>query len=203
MMRVGIIDYGMGNLYNVQNACRKLGIDSQIANEPSLLADASHLILPGVGGFPEAIDRLEASGFIPFIRQQVSRSVHLMGICLGMQLLFEQSTEFKMTSGIGLLPGEVIQFQLDSRYKVPHVGWNELNQVKQHRLFRGIDQRAYVYYVHSYHLRTDESTIVIGETDYGYRVPVMVAKDTLYGCQFHPEKSGDVGLKLLENFFTI
>ena len=205
-MAIAIIDYGMGNLKSVQKAFWALDLPVQITSDPEALLKAEGVVLPGVGAFRDAIATLKAKGLQEAIGEVAKKGTPLLGICLGMQLLFDKSYEYGEHEGLGLLPGEIVPFSLEDRktnseqlLKVPHMGWNELEIVKQAPLFQGIADKSYFYFVHSYYLDT-QADVVSGYTTYGKRIAVATQKDNIYATQFHPEKSGTVGLQLLKNF---
>lgn len=194
---IAIIDYGMGNLKNVYKALESIGVEAVITDKPEIIRACDKLILPGVGAFKEAIATLHKTGLKEVIEESVANSKPLLGICLGMQLLFETSYENGTYQGLGFLPGEIIK--LDIPFKVPHMGWNQLEIVKEEPIFKGISSGEYVYFVHSYHMEGPKH-IVSAYTTYGKKIGIGVQKDTIYGLQFHPEKSGEAGLKMLKNF---
>ena len=200
-MAIGIIDYGMGNLQSVQNALSFIGVDSFIASDIESLKKADKIILPGVGAFKDAIQLLVDKGLDQFLQEVKAEGKPLLGICLGMQLLFDTSTEFGSHQGLGLIHGDIVKFQLD-HLKIPHMGWNELNIIKTAPLFSDLPEAPQVYFVHSYHLTTTED-VVAATTTYGYSVQVAAQEGQVYGLQFHPEKSGDVGLQILRNFAAL
>lgn len=200
-MAIGIIDYGMGNLQSVKNALAFIGVDSFIASDIETLSTADKIILPGVGAFKDAIDLLREKSLDIFLEQCKDEGKPVLGICLGMQLLFDSSTEFGDHKGLGLIPGEVVRFDIQD-LKIPHMGWNSLNIKKEAPLFKNLPEEAYVYFVHSYHLKTD-ADVVSATTHYGYEVQVAAQEGNVYGLQFHPEKSGDVGLQILRNFAAL
>ncbi len=200
-MAIGIIDYGMGNLQSVQNALKFIGVESFIASDIETLSLADKIILPGVGAFKDAIERLREKKLDLFLHNVKKSGKPLLGICLGMQLLFDSSSEFGNHVGLGLIPGEVVKFDVKDM-KVPHMGWNALNVLKEAPLFKGLPEEAQVYFVHSYHLRTS-ADVVSATTTYGYEVQIAAQLDQVYGLQFHPEKSGDVGLQILRNFAAL
>lgn len=203
-MKIGIIDYGMGNLRNVQKAFEHMGIPAHISSAPESLVAAEGLVLPGVGAFGDAMDNLRAAGLTSLIHERVAAGVPFLGICLGMQLLFESSTEMGEYEGLGILPGQVVRFAGD--LKVPHIGWNQLDIVQDRArdpFLRGIPDHSYAYFVHSYHAVPAESACVLATTDYGIDFVSMVGSDHVYGAQFHPEKSQEVGLRMLRNFAAI
>ena len=193
---IAIIDYGAGNLFSVQNALGYLGIPSGITRDAEDLRRADGLILPGVGAFPDALKMLSATGLPDTIREEAGKKPFL-GICLGMQMLFEESTEFSRTRGLGLLPGRVDWIRCP--YKIPHMGWNSLQFAKKSPLLEGVDEGAYVYFVHSFQAYPEEGDLS-AICDYGTKIPALVARGNVFGAQFHPEKSGDVGLTILKNF---
>lgn len=196
-MSIGIIDYGFGNLQSVANALDFIGVSSFISSDKEELSKADKLILPGVGAFRDAIAKLRETGIDKMLEAYVQAGKPLLGICLGMQLLFDSSSEFGDHQGLGLLPGKVVRFDVD--LKIPHMGWNALDVKKREPLFTGLDDEAYVYFVHSYHLVT-EADVVSATTFYGKEIQVAAQKGKVYGVQFHPEKSGDTGLRILKNF---
>jgi glutamine amidotransferase len=197
---ITIVDYGMGNLRSVQKALEKLGFDADIADAPAGLANADKLILPGVGAFRDAIRQLEQQGFVEPIRRHVEAGRPMLGICLGLQLLFDTSHEDGRWTGLGLVPGEVVRFDDAPGLKIPHMGWNQLEPVGSPRLLAGIPAGAYFYFVHSYHVVPTDPAVVAARTEHGYRFVSVIERDNLFATQFHPEKSQAVGLRLLRNF---
>lgn len=196
---IAIIDYGAGNLQSVEKALRHLGCQCQITADPGELAAAQAAVLPGVGAFGDAMGQLRARGLEEPIRQFVSSGKPFLGICLGLQILFEESEESPGVKGLGLLRGRVLRLPKESGLKIPHIGWNSLSVGKPGGLFAGVEGEPYVYFVHSYYLRAEED-VVTATAEYGTTIHAAVQKGNLLACQFHPEKSGQVGLKLLENF---
>ncbi len=194
---IAIIDYGMGNLRSVQKAFEFLGFDARIVDNKQSLVDASHIVLPGVGAFADAIDCLERSGMQQTMLDEVTKGKPFLGICLGMQLMFDKSFENGEYNGLSLVPGEVVLFDVQG-LKVPHMGWNNL-VARDNALFDAGDGQ-YVYFVHSYHAAGVPDENIIAETDYGYRFTAAVQKENVFGLQFHPEKSGDTGLAMLRRF---
>ncbi|MBO8173199.1 MAG: imidazole glycerol phosphate synthase subunit HisH [Bacillaceae bacterium] len=194
---IGIIDYGMGNLHSVSKALERLGYDYRILSKPEELDACDGVILPGVGAFGDAMDHLREMGMVSAIRDYIGSGKPFLGICLGMQLLFESSEEHGHHEGLGILPGNVVRFQGD--FKVPHMGWNRLSFQKQVPLFDGVEE-GHVYFVHSYYVQPTDRDVLWAVTDYYGEVPAIVGRDQVCGMQFHPEKSGDVGMKLLDNF---
>lgn len=205
-MNIAIIDYGMGNLKSVKKALIALDFKAEITADPEDILKADKVILPGVGAFRDAIQTLNETSLSEAIREVVKKGTPLLGICLGMQLMFDKSYEYGEYEGLGLLPGEIIHFKPENmlqehgeRLKVPHMGWNNLEIVKADPLFKGIEDGSSVYFVHSYYLETSED-IVSGYTTYGSHIAVAAQKDNIYATQFHPEKSGTIGLQILKNF---
>ncbi len=199
---IGIVDYKMGNLASVINAFAKVGSKARLESDPEKLKAYDRLILPGVGAFGDAMNHLQDSGMDEAIRDFASRDRPLLGICLGMQLLFEESEEFGSYEGLGLVPGRVVRFdesKFDHPLKVPHMGWNELFVQKETPLFAGLPREFYLYFVHSYHAECDDA-YAIGKTMYGYEFVSAVQNDNVFGIQPHPEKSHENGLKIIENF---
>ena len=196
---IAIIDYGAGNLFSVKNALNALGQDSVFTKDPEEIRAADKLSLPGVGAFPDAMDKLTACGLIPVIREQAEQKP-LLGICLGMQMLFEQSEEFGETAGLGLIPGRVVP--IETSYKIPHMGWNELVIPRESKLLYGIKPGEFVYFVHSFAAKTPME-YVSAYCEYGTVIPALVEKENVYGAQFHPEKSGRAGLTILKNFCSL
>ena len=194
---LAIVDYGAGNLFSVQNALTYLNETFCTTRDPAVLQSCDGIILPGVGAFPDAMQRLLETGLIPVLQQQV-REKPLLGICLGMQILFERGYEFQETAGLGFLPGEIRRIQAPG-FKIPHMGWNDLQILHMCPLTEGLREGDYVYFVHSYRADTPEEFISCA-TQYGERIPALVWRGNVYGAQFHPEKSGEVGLKILRNF---
>ncbi|MBQ1274199.1 MAG: imidazole glycerol phosphate synthase subunit HisH [Cellulosilyticum sp.] len=205
-MKITIIDYGMGNLKSVQKAFTALDLETEITNNPESILKADKIVLPGVGAFRDAIHTLNETGMSEAIGEAVKKGTPFLGICLGMQLVFEKSYEYGEYKGLGLIPGEIVRFKPEDMtlpngdmLKVPHMGWNTLEIVKPEPLFKGIEDQSSVYFVHSYYLET-QADVVSCYTDYGTRIAVAAQKDHVFATQFHPEKSGPVGLKILENF---
>ncbi len=197
---IGLIDYGVGNLFSLVSSFRMIGEEAEIVRTPEEICRADKLILPGVGAFGDAREKLGEHGMDEAVMDAARRGVPLLGICLGMQMLFETSDEFGMHSGLGLIPGRITAMQprLPGELKVPQIGWNAL-QMKPHPLFEGIPEGACVYFVHSYSaVECEKWTIAI--TEYGIPVTAAVARDNVLGTQFHPEKSGRIGLQMLSNF---
>lgn len=196
-----IIDYGMGNLKNVYNALKYLNIQSKISNEIKDIKMADKLILPGVGAFNKAMDNLNNLGLSNVIKEKVNSGTPLLGICLGMQMIFKRGYENGICEGLGFIDGEVKLLEPREKVKIPHIGWNKLEYNKKNNLINGLDENSFVYYVHSYAVTNIKDENLIGFSNYGgIKVPSMVFNGNVYGTQFHPEKSGEVGLKILKNF---
>jgi len=204
-LKVAIINYNVGNLASVYNACKKIGYEAVIEDNPKKLKKYDKIILPGVGAFGDAMAHLSEVGFDEAIKEFAKSGKYMIGICLGMQLLFNKSYEFGEFNGLGLIDGEVVEFDRThlskENHKIPHVGWNKMFIQKKDRIFDKISD-PYLYFVHSFHAKTDEDYI-IGKTFYGYEFVSAVNKDNIYGFQPHPEKSHEVGLKILKNFMEL
>ena len=196
---VGIIDYGVGNLFSLRSSFAAIGQEAFVSSDPEDLAKADRLILPGVGAFEDAAKKLRESGLDGFVRAQAAAGKPLMGICLGMQLLFEKSFEYGEHEGLGLLKGQVVGMEgrINPGLKIPHMGWNRLD-VKQGRLLEAVDGQ-YVYFVHSFFAQGCEDSLA-ATSEYGIPITAAVEKGNIFGCQFHPEKSGNVGLSILKTF---
>lgn len=200
---IAIIDYDAGNIKSVEKAVNALGYDAVVTRDKDVISGADHVILPGVGAFGDAMEKLHHYGLVDSIRKVVENKVPLLGICLGLQLMFESSEEAPGVEGLGLLKGRIILIPHGEDLKIPHIGWNSLQYPNQGRLFAGIPENSYVYFVHSYYLQAQEADIVKATTQYGTLIHASVEKDNVFACQFHPEKSSDVGMKILENFLKI
>ena len=198
---IAIIDYGVGNLFSVCSSFKKIGADAVVTSDKRVIENADRILLPGVGAFKDAAAKLRETGMGELVKQQVQSGKYVMGICLGMQLLFDKSYEYGEYEGLGLIKGNVIPLKgyVDKQLKVPHIGWNELNFEKEHFLFNYAKEGQHAYFVHSYHA-TDCKENVIATTEYSKPITASVAKDNLLGCQFHPEKSGELGLSILRAF---
>ena len=199
---IAIIDYGAGNLKSVEKALEALGEKPVISQDPEVLIKADGLILPGVGAFGDAMERLNASGMADLIRKAVQNGIPLLGICLGLQLLFEESEESPGAAGLGLLKGKIVKIPGDAGLKVPHMGWNSLHLEKQTRLFAGIPEESYFYFVHSYYLKAEDRSIVAATTQYGVTIDAAIETGRVFACQFHPEKSSSYGMRILQNFIN-
>jgi glutamine amidotransferase len=202
---IAIIDYGMGNLYSVSKALERMNVDYIVSHEEAVLEKADGYILPGVGAFKDAMAILKEAGLTSFIQKIVAEGKPLLGICLGMQLLFDESEENGLTKGLSLLPGKVVKIPdtiEGNTLKVPHMGWNDLEIRNQSPLLQGIDS-GYAYFVHSYYIDTEQGDTLLATADYGVDVPAVVGKGNVYGTQFHPEKSSELGLAILKNYIKI
>lgn len=198
-----IIDYDAGNLRSVEKALNFIGEETIITRDPQQLRDADKVILPGVGAFGDAMSKLSAYGLIPVIHEIVKSGKPFLGICLGMQVLFESSEETPGVKGLGLLPGKIVKIPATEGIKIPHIGWNSITIAPDASLFHGIAQDSYVYFVHSYYLKAAKPEQVKAVTEYSVTLDVSVQADNIFGCQFHPEKSGDVGMTILRNFAAL
>jgi glutamine amidotransferase len=197
---IAIIDYGMGNLRSVQKGLERVGHSATITNDPAVVADADKMILPGVGAFRDAIAAIEELGMAGPIRAAISGGKPFLGVCLGMQLLFDTSYEDGEYQGLGIVPGKVVRFELPSAYKVPHMGWNQIGVRRRAPIFAGINEGDYFYFVHSYYVVPQDESYVAIETEYAKPFCSGIWRDNLFAVQFHPEKSQDAGLRLLKNF---
>jgi glutamine amidotransferase len=201
---IGIVDYGMGNRRSVEKALERVGGDPRLTGDHDVLRAADGLVVPGVGAFPEAMRRLRAAGLHELVRERAAAGVPVIGLCLGMQLLFERSVELSGDTGLGLLPGEVIDLHPEPpTMKIPHIGWNVVAMTRESPLTEGLPDRCAFYHVHSFVARPAEASDVLGRGDYGGPFVSIVARDPIYGVQFHPEKSSTHGLALLRNFTAI
>lgn len=196
---ITIIDYGMGNLRSAQKAFEFIGFEAEITDRKSDIEKASKIVLPGVGAFADAMEKLNTSGISKIIKDKVTDGIPFLGICLGMQLVFDVSYENGEFEGLGLIEGEIVKFNLPKEYKVPHIGWNKLN-VNNNILFKDISGDIYTYFVHSYYAKPKNRNEVIATSNYGIDFTAAICKSNLYATQYHPEKSGSSGLKMLENF---
>ena len=198
-----IINYGAGNLRSVQKACEFIGTDAKISSDAADILSADRVILPGVGAFGDCMAALNASGLADPIRTIIDKGVPFLGICLGLQLLFEQSEESPNAQGLGIFKGKCVRIPSKEGYKIPHIGWNSIGFSKESPLFDGIDGGAYVYFVHSYYLKAKNPEDVAASTFYSTQIHASVEHGNVFACQFHPEKSSEVGLKILKNFIDL
>lgn len=197
---IAIIDYDAGNLRSVEKALISLGEDVVVSREADVLLAADKVILPGVGAFGDAMNKLKEYGLVEVINKIVAKNIPLLGICLGLQLMFEESDEAPGVKGLGLLKGKILRIPPKEGLKIPHMGWNSIDIKPQARLFKGIKNNSYVYFVHSYYLKADKEDIVAASTEYSVHIHASVESGNIFACQFHPEKSSDIGLKILKNF---
>lgn len=195
---IGIIDYGVGNLFSLRSSFAAVGGEAFVSGDPEQLSRADKLVLPGVGAFGDAAEKLEKTGLGAFVKAAAAKGTPLLGICLGMQLLFEESLEYGCHKGLGLLPGRVVPMKPEG-LKIPHIGWNALHKCRDSALLSGVQEGDHVYFVHSFHA-VDCEEALIATTDYGMEVTAAVELGNVAGCQFHPEKSGAVGLEILKAF---
>lgn len=200
MIQIAIIDYGMGNLRSVQKAIEKMGGTAIITNSPLKIITAQGVILPGVGAFQDAILQLKKLQLDTIIHRVIESRKPFLGICLGMHLLFSKSYEHGEFEGLNVIPGEVIKFP--DTLKVPHIGWNTITEDRRVALLEGIPDNSYFYFVHSYYVKPEDESVIATTTNYGIKFTSMICKENVYGCQFHPEKSQSLGLKMLKNFLT-
>lgn len=202
-MTLRIVDYGMGNLRSVQKAFAKVGVDAQITSDRQEIAAADQLVLPGVGAFRDAIHELKRLELEEVLREHVAQDKPFLGICLGLQLLFDVSYEDGEWPGLGIIPGSVVRFPADPQRKVPHMGWNTLKRLQDSPLLSGIPDQASVYFVHSYYVVPKDDSVVVARTEYGDEFVSIVGRGKMFATQFHPEKSQSVGLAILRNFASI
>lgn len=200
---IAIIDYDAGNIKSVEKALQKLGQEVVITRDAETILNADKVILPGVGAFGDAMNNLKKYNLDQVIYQVVEKNIPFLGICLGLQLLFERSDESKGVDGLGILKGEILRIPDQDELKIPHMGWNSLHLQNDGRLFRGLEENAYVYFVHSFYLKAEDEEIVKATTEYSTHIHASVEKGNVFACQFHPEKSSDVGLQILKNFVEL
>lgn len=198
-----IIDYDAGNIMSVGKALQSLSEEVVVTRDRDTILKADRVILPGVGAFGDAMEKIRGYGLEEVIKEVAANKTPLLGICLGLQLMFERSDESKGVAGLGLLKGEILRIPESEGLKIPHIGWNSLTFPNRGRLFETIPENAYVYFVHSYYLKAADERIVTATTEYGITIHASVEKDNIFACQFHPEKSSDIGLKILKNFIAI
>lgn len=199
---IAVVDYGVGNLFSLVSSLRFIGVRAEVTADERVLRKADGIILPGVGAFADAREKLRTSGLEPVVREEVAKGKPFLGICLGMQMLFERSCEYGVHEGLGFIPGEVVPLRLPEGMKVPHMGWNSLQILRECPLLAHISNGEYVYYVHSYYA-TGCGAYTAAVSEYGVPVTGVVARGNVYGTQFHPEKSGDTGLMILRAFKEI
>lgn len=200
---VAVIDYDAGNIKSVEKAVIALGEDVVVTRDQEKILSADHVILPGVGAFGDAMEKIHSYCLAEVIEKVVDRGTPFLGICLGLQLLFESSEESEGAAGLGILPGRIVRLPDDQGLKIPHIGWNSLCYPNAGRLFEGIPEDSYVYFVHSYYLQAADPAIVTATTEYAALIHASVERENVFACQFHPEKSSDVGMRIIKNFLDI
>lgn len=200
---IAIIDYDAGNIKSVEKALKTLGQEVTVTRDADVLLNAEKVILPGVGSFGDAMGKLHDYGLVEVIKKIVEKKTPFLGICLGLQLLFESSEETPGVEGLGILKGKIVKIPENGSLKIPHMGWNSLHFQNDGRLFANLPQDSYVYFVHSYYLQAEDESIVKATTDYSTCIHASVEQDNVFACQFHPEKSSDVGLTILKNFCAL
>jgi len=199
---IALIDHGVGNLRSVQKALSAVGAEVQLTSDPTTIMNAEKIILPGVGAFADAMKGLKARGLVNILLDAIQREIPTLGICVGMQMLMDSSEEYGEHLGLGLIPGRVRRFEFTD-HKIPHTGWNQVNPQTDSVLLKGLENNNYAYFNHSYYCDPQESQDILGITDYGIRYASVVGRGRLYGVQFHPEKSQEVGLQILRNFIEL
>ncbi len=197
---IAIIDYDAGNIKSVEKAFAFLGYETVTTRDSDVILAADKVVLPGVGAFGDAMAKLREFGLVEVIHKVVEKNTPLLGICLGLQLLFDSSEESEGVEGLGIFRGRIIKFSDTTEYKIPQIGWNSLEIREDSKLFNGIMNQSYVYFVHSYYLKAEDESIVAASADYANHFHAAVECNNVYACQFHPEKSGEVGLRILKNF---
>ncbi|HIX68353.1 MAG TPA: imidazole glycerol phosphate synthase subunit HisH [Candidatus Anaerostipes excrementavium] len=200
---IAIIDYDAGNIKSVEKALQYLGEKAVITRDRDEILKSDKVILPGVGAFGDAMEKLKQYGLVETIHEVVDRQIPFLGICLGLQLMFESSEEAPGVEGLGLLPGKILRIPKKDGMKIPHMGWNDLKIKEGSKLFAGLEEDPYVYFVHSFYLQAEDPSIVAATTEYGVTIHASVEKDHIFACQFHPEKSSTVGLQILRNFIAL
>ena len=200
---IAIIDYGAGNLQSVKKAFDFIGAESVITDNPEIINACDRILLPGVGSFGDAMDSMHKSGLVETVKQNALSGKPFLGICLGLQLLFEESEESPGVKGLGIFKGKIKKFSSDMGLKIPHIGWNSLEIKQNDTLFKNIPENSYVYFVHSYYLHAEDENDIATVTNYGIDFHSAVGKNNIFATQFHPEKSGDVGLQILRNFASM
>jgi glutamine amidotransferase len=200
---IAIVDYGMGNLRSVQKAFEKVGAKAVVTSDAGEVQQAEKVVLPGVGAFGACMENLEKFGLVSTIHKVIADKKPFLGICMGMQVLFDEGEEFGKHKGLGIIPGKVIRFKLAKQFKIPHMGWNRIHKRRRHPVLAEIDENAYFYFVHSYHVVPKDPQVIATTTDYGKEFVSSIAKDNIFACQFHPEKSQNLGLKMLKAFANL
>ena len=200
---IGIIDYDAGNIKSVEKALAYLGEETVVSRDPQVLLRADKVILPGVGSFGEAMENLHKYGLVPVIQDMIKKGTPFLGICLGLQLLFEKSDETPGAEGLGILKGEILRIPPKEGLKIPHMGWNQLHITNHQPILKYVHENDDVYFVHSYYLKAEDENIVAASTEYSTHIHASVESGNIFACQFHPEKSSEVGLKILKNFIEL
>ena len=200
---IAIIDYDAGNIKSVEKAFMALGQDVVVTRDKQVILSSKGVVLPGVGSFGDAMGKLQDFDLVETIHKVVEKNTPFLGICLGLQLMFESSEETPGVEGLGILKGKIVRIPDAGGLKIPHIGWNNLSYPNEGRLYKGIPEDSYVYFVHSYYLQAEEAEIVKATTKYGVEIHASVEKNNVFACQFHPEKSSAVGMKILENFVSV
>lgn len=200
---IAIIDYDAGNIKSVEKAFQFLGEEAVLTRDREVILNADGVVLPGVGAFGDAMEKLHRYGLVEVIHEVADRKIPFLGICLGLQLIFEKSDESPGAEGLGLLKGEILHIPEETGLKIPHIGWNSLSFQGKGRLFNGLSQGSYVYFVHSYYLKAEDESIVTAVTEYGTTIHASVERGNVFACQFHPEKSSETGLQILRNFISV
>ena len=197
---IAVIDYGVGNLFSLKCSLAKIGEDAVISGEKECILSADRIILPGVGAFSDAAQKLNNTGLAKVLKEAADSNIPILGICLGMQLLFDSSEETPGVPGLGIFSGDIVKISKQDGYKIPHMGWNSLSFPQETPLFQGLPDTPFVYFVHSFYAKPKDLSIVAATTNYCGELTVAIRKDNIFATQFHPEKSGDVGLSILKNF---
>ena len=197
-MKIAIIDYGVGNLRSVEKAFTSQGIEAVVTSDEKILRSADKLVLPGVGAFKACMDGLRVRGFDELVLEAAGAGKPIIGLCVGLQMMFDEGHEFGVHKGLGLMPGRVVRFP--EKLRVPHIGWNQVEFKREHKVFTDLPSQTFFYFVHSFYVESSDQTCVLGETDYGMRYASICGRNNIVGVQFHPEKSQTAGLKLLKNF---
>ena len=200
---IAIIDYGAGNLHSVKNALDFLGAENVVTPDPEVIKSANKVILPGVGAFGDALENLRSRGLEDVIKECINDKKPFLGICLGMQLLFSESEESPGVKGLDIFKGKIVKIPDGDGLKIPHMGWNDLKIVKDSKILGNLGDEPFVYFVHSYYLESEENSIISAFTEYGKRLDIAIEQDNVFATQFHPEKSGKTGLKILSNFISL
>lgn len=199
--KIAIVDYGMGNLRSVEKAFEFIGAKAKITENAEEIINSSGILLPGVGAFPDAMENIKKLGLDKVLKEAVKNGTPIMGICLGMQLLFEESDEVRVTEGLGFLKGKIKKFEVN--LKIPHMGWNDLIIDKSCEVLKDVEEGSYVYFVHSFYAQIEEEGVLNAHSFYGIDTPAVVSKGNVFGLQFHPEKSGEPGMQMLKNFWEL